>query len=180
MKYMITVYGFIGKEIIMIAPSFQKNYTIESEPFAKGKKMYVTIKHARTGNTRDARWYSDAEFVKAFPKEKCAFTVSTTAGAHKVHDVLGFGGDADAITIYNGERAIDETYKPFRKSRARYHKLIGWYVIAADETPSIPNHSTLLLHWKEIGNEDGTLKEDEVVRKVIRKVRTNNVYGTFK
>lgn len=161
----------------MIAPSYQKNYTIESEPFKKNGKEYVTIKHNRTGNTRDARWYSDAEYAKAYPSEKCAFTV-TAGKRHKVHDCLGFGGKDDSIIIYCGAHAEDRDYLPLKRSNARYHKLWGWYVPCNEIDPPLKDTDTIkiFLPWYLIGNEDGTLKDDKEVKKHIKNLRENIEY----
>lgn len=151
----------------MIAPSYQKNYTIESEPFKKNGKNYVKIRHNRTGNTRDARWYTESEYAKAYPKEKCAFTVSAGA-AHKVHDVLGFGGPKDTIRIYCGSCAKDLNFEPLKSSNARFHKLWGWYIPYGEEDPMEGKGVVSIdLPWSFIGNEDGTLKSDKHVTDMI-------------
>lgn len=153
----------------MIAPSFQRNSTIESEPFKKGNKLYVKIKNNNTGNTRDARWYSEAEYIKAFPSEKSAFTA--VGAPYKVHDCLGFGGFTNSIIIYHGPNAKDETYEPFKKSNARYHKLWGWYIIHNEPVPIVDKINTpIKLRWAQVGNEDGTLKDEKEIKKVLKDI----------
>lgn len=149
----------------MIAPSYQKNYTIESEPFSKNGRQYVKIKHNRTGNTRDARWYTESEYAKAYPKEKGAFTVSAGA-AHKVHGVLGFGGPKDTIRIFCGSCAKDLNFEPLKSSPARFHRLWGWY-LPYEEKDSVKGIAAIDLPWRFIGNEDGTLKEDKYITDMI-------------
>lgn len=135
-----------------IAPSYEQNYTITSEPFTENNKQYVIIKHKRTNNERKARWY---------PEE------SNAATAHKVHDCLGFGGSTDSITIFKGADSANELYLPFRESNARYHKLWGWYVPHNEAPPLIPNHLSIELKWDSVGLPDNTLKSESEIKNII-------------
>lgn len=157
----------------MIAPSYQKNYTIKSEPFKKNGKEYVTIKHNRTGNTKDARWYSETEYVKIFSSKKCA-PVAAIPNKYKVHDCLGFGGIKDAITIYCGAVAENREYLPLKHSNARYHTCWGWYIPYNEKEPKVNSDITKIhLPWSAVGNADGTLKDDSVVKKNVNEIRIN-------
>ena len=52
-----------------VAKSFQEMEQV-TEPYAAGGKMYVKVKHPNTGNIRQVRWYTDAEYSKYYPEVK--------------------------------------------------------------------------------------------------------------
>lgn len=154
----------------MIAPSYQTNYTIQGEPFTEGGKTYVIIKHNRTQNERKARWYTEKEFYKAFPKEKNALDLPTTPAnkKHKVRECLGFSTNG-AVTIFNEPFGADINNDFMKKSVACYHKLFGWYVRGKDEVPqNLPEGCIpIVLQWETVGdNEEYLLSDREVINAI--------------
>ena len=57
-----------------VAKSY-KSYTICGEPYEKNGKMYIVIAHPNTGNRREARWYTDAEYAKMYGEKVDKFDI---------------------------------------------------------------------------------------------------------
>ncbi len=49
----------------MVAPSFQ-SMTVVSEVYIKDGKAYIDVRNEKTGTIRHARWYTEAEYHKAY------------------------------------------------------------------------------------------------------------------
>ena len=152
---------------IKIAPSFEKNYTIESEPFEKNGKLYIKIKHKNTGNLRDARAYTAEEHAKIYGRSNTAASDSKPAfGSQK--GPLGF--EKGYITVILGNT---EPYKIWLKeNKARYCRFWGWYIISTDELPTeIPSELKLVtLNWSDVGQDNGYLKPEKEVETILNKI----------
>lgn len=131
-----------------VAPSFQSYKRITEEPFIKNGKYYVTVEHPNTKNHRDVRYYSDAEYAKAYGKK----IVDTDKGYDGLKHVRGF--DNGPILVIRGNKAADEDW--LRESVARYAVGIGWYIASTDIFPDdAPEHlKYLLLGWDEFRDGD--------------------------
>lgn len=151
-----------------VAPSFQ-NMEILCEPFAEKDKQYVRVRNQKTGNERKVRWYSIQEYNKLYPNNKIE-------DPHKKSqkEVLGFTDNED-ITIYVGVTPDNEKF--FRQSVARYARDWGWYTISSISClEDLPNGVTpLKLPWYVIGDENGTLKPDEIISKNLKNFIKNNI-----
>ena len=150
-----------------VAPSFQ-NMEILCEPFMENK-MYVRVRNQKTGKERKVRWYSIQEYNKLYPNNKIEDPNRKTQ-----KEVLGFAGDED-ITIYVGVTPDNENF--FRQSAARYARDWGWYTVSSISClEDLPTGVTpLKLPWNIIGNEDGTLKSDEIIAKNLKNFIKNNI-----
>lgn len=130
-----------------VSPMFQKNYKrISEEPFYKNGKLYVTMEHLNTGNRRDARWYSDAEYAKSYGT-KVNDLEDTLHDEEHMKKIRGFSNGP--ILVIRNNRPDDEDW--LRDSVARYAVGIGWYIVSTDKFPdNAPSHfKYLLLGWNE-------------------------------
>lgn len=142
------------------------NLPILEDVFIKNGKTYVTVS-TKTG-PKDVRWYSDAEYRRmygTFPEAEPA--------SHKKQSTqkqaLGF--ENGFITIFKGD-----TYSAlewFQASSARFTRLWGWYFISTDEVPTDLPHGIkpVRLPWELVGNEDGTLKPEDVIVEIVESFR---------
>ena len=151
----------------MVAPSFHNYKMISTEPFLKDNcKLYVTVEHPNTGNKRDVRWYTDAEYAKAYGKKEKAEENWDMKHAR--------GFDAGPILVIRNNRPEDEPW--LRDSCARYAMGIGWYIISTDTLPADApkNFKYLLLGWNEFrdGN-DHIQKKPTVLAEILTKKAKN-------
>ena len=133
-----------------VSPMFQKSYKqISNEPFYKNGKLYVTMQHLNTGNKRDARWYTDSEYAKAYGK-KLDENIDPNETAESMKKCRGFSDGPILVIRHN--RPSDEEW--LRASVARYAVGIGWYICSTDTFPKdAPAHlKYLLLSWDEFWN----------------------------
>lgn len=146
----------------MVAKSYQ-NLEIIGEPFSSKGRLYIQVK-TKGGIFKTVRWYSEKEYMKMYPNDTSANTEKFKR-IKTQKETLGF--EKGYITIFKGNTYEDKEY--FQMSTARYSRLWGWYFISTDELPEdIPEDVTpITLPWEMVGNEDGTLKnEDEVAAAV--------------
>lgn len=151
----------------MVAPSFQKMRQLD-EPFLSSGKMYVRILNEKTGNERIVRWYTEAEYRKAYPNSNQEVSVTaSTSTVPKNCQKAALGFKEGPITIFKGVTEEDEEY--FRLSIARYCTWWGWY-LPYDSSPlaDLPSHITpISLPWESVGVDQGYLKPEAQVREAI-------------
>lgn len=111
----------------MVAPSFE-SYAKVSEPYEKNGKMYIDVEHPNTHNVRSVRFYSEAEYTKAYGARKA--TVTKPLFDRRI--ALGFG-EKNYITIFKGVKSSHEDF--FNKSNARFATFFGWYVPSSETIP---------------------------------------------
>ena len=148
-----------------VAKSFQ---TLEQigEPYQAAGKMYIKVRNAKTGNVRQVRWYSDAEYRKLYPDDE---EFNTKSKYHRTQkSVLGF--DKGYITLCVGSTYDDCDY--MKSVGARYTRNWGWYFMSTTEIPeNIPEHITLTqLPWELVGTDQEVLKSDTEVEKAIESI----------
>jgi len=157
----------------MVAPSFQSYRMIVAEPFTKNGKLYVTVEHPNTKNHRDVRWYTEAEYAKAYGR----------AAANKSKEVDGFAGlkvargfERGPILLIRNTKSADEQW--LGASPARYATDIGWYVASTDSFPvKHPEHFRFLfLEWEEFCQDETHAKSPEELARLIRQKEKNNEY----
>ena len=160
----------------MVAPSFQTYKLITEQPFTKNGKQYVTVEHPNTHNHRDVRWYTEAEYAKAYGR----------AAANKSKEVNGFAGlqvcrgfARGPIMLIRNTTAADEPW--LGASIARYATDVGWYVASTDSFPiNFPKHFRFLfLSWEEFCQDETHAKSPEELKKIIRAKEKNNEYSTL-
>lgn len=149
----------------MVAPSYQ-SYKIVSEPFQKGNKTYIKIEHPNTHNVRDARWYSEAEYNKAYGKNS---TTKISNPQFNQRKVLGFGAD-NYVTIFKGPSAQFEEY--FSSSPMRYCTYWGWYLPSTESVPEDlpPQLLPVKLGWSIVGADESNLAPKADVQQAIREL----------
>ena len=155
----------------MVAPSFQTYRMIVAEPFMKNGKLYVTVEHPNTKNHRDVRWYTEAEYAKAYG----------CAAANKSKEVDGFAGleicrgfSRGPILLIRNTTNADESW--LGASPARYATDVGWYIASTDSFPVVhPKHFRFLsLSWEEFRQDERHAKDPKELAKIIRTKEKNN------
>ena len=138
-----------------VAKSFQDMEQV-TEPYAAGGKMYVKVKHPNTGNIRQVRWYSDAEYSKYYPEVK----IIQPKKSQK--DALGFTNGY--ITIFKGNTYAHLDW--FKESIARYARHWGWYIISTAEVPAdLPEGiEPIRLNWEDVSDDGITVKDEDKVK----------------
>lgn len=147
----------------MIAPSYQ-SYKIVSEPYQKGNKTYIKIEHPNTHNVREARFYTEVEYEKAYGKKVANQFSNSQFNQRKV---LGFG-ENNYITIFKGPSVQFEDY--FNKSPMRYCTIWGWYLPSIEEVPEdLPAQLLpVKLGWSMVAADENNLLPKEKVQAAIR------------
>lgn len=151
-----------------VAPSFQ-NFEFLTEPYLVGDKMYIKVRNPKTGTERQVRWYSDKEASKMGKKATSTVDHSKDPYWKPQKEVLGFTNGY--ITIFRGE----DTYENkdwFKAHGARYTRWWGWYIISTMPVPEeLPEGITAMrLNWEIVGQEDGSLKNDDALQKALDEV----------
>lgn len=155
----------------MVAPSFQTYKLITEQPFTKNGKQYVTVEHPNTHNHRDVRWYTEAEYAKAYGR----------AAANKSKEINGYTGlkvcrgfARGPILLIRNTKPADEDW--LSASTARYATDIGWYVTSTDSFPVVhPGHFRfLILNWEEFCQDETHAKDPKELAKIIYTKEKNN------
>ena len=151
------------------APSFATYKRITETPFTKNGKLYVTVEHPNTKNHRDVRWYSDAEFAKAYPDH-----ASEVSGFSGLKQSRGFA--RGPLLLIRNTKTADETW--LDKSPARYATDIGWYIASTDSFPvDHPAHfKYLTLTWEEFAQDERHAKDPKELAKIIKAKEKNNEF----
>ena len=143
-----------------VAKSYQE-LEIVGDVFVSSGRQYVNVK-LRSGKLKTVRWYSDYEYAKMYPT---AEKVSEIKHTKTQKEVLGF--TEGYITIFKGETYPHKEW--FREHGCHYGKSWGWAFKSTDELPSdLPEGvEPVRLDWDLVGNEDGWLKPDHVVKEAV-------------
>lgn len=147
----------------MVAKSYQ-GYIQQGEPFNSKGKLYVNMLNPTNGKVKTCRWYSEKEYAKIYPGEvEIAVPASTDPYSKTQKEALGFTNGY--ITIFKGDTYANIEW--YRNSSARFAKSWGWYFISTEEVPEDVPNEPIKLMWEDIGNENGTLKNDTEVRNAV-------------
>ena len=144
-----------------VAKSYQ-SLEILCDPYALDKgRLYVKVR-TKSGENKQVRWYSDAEYARMYPEAKADSAVAASEnkyGGRKV--ALGFRNGY--ITIFKGNTY--ENLEWFKFSEARYARFWGWYFTSEMEVPAdLPYGITpIKLTWEEV-SKDGELYSEEKIR----------------
>ena len=138
-----------------VAKSFQ-DMEMVTEPYTVSGKMYVKVKHPNTGNIRQVRWYSDAEYSKYYPEVK----IIQPKKSQK--DALGFTNGY--ITIFKGNTYAHLDW--FKQSIARYTRNWGWYIVSTEDVPAdLPEGiEPIRLNWEDVSDDGITVKDEDKVK----------------
>jgi hypothetical protein len=140
----------------LVAKSYQ-GLEVLCEPYNLNNRSYVRVR-AKNGESKQVRWYTEAEYSKMYPEEKKSAEPSPYGG-RKV--ALGFRDGY--ITIFKGNTY--ENLEWFKFSEARYARFWGWYFTSEMEVPAdLPYGITpIKLTWEEV-SKDGELYSEEKIR----------------
>lgn len=143
----------------MVAKSYQ-SLEVVGDVYTSSGRQYVQVR-TKNGTLKQVRWYTEKEYAKMYPDEVKSTSHEGDPYFKTQKEVLGF--DKGYITIFKGNTFEDKEY--FKLSSARYTRWWGWYFISTEELPSdIPEDvEPVRLDWELVGNEDGTLKPENVV-----------------
>lgn len=147
-----------------VAPSFKEFKRITDTPFFKNGKNYVTVENPKTGNRRDVRWYSDAEYAKAYGSK----LEDTNKGFDGLKQARGFSNGPILVIRHN--KPSDEAW--LNQSNARYAVGIGWYIVSTETLPAdAPAHfKYLLLGWNEFRDgDDRHMKKPAQIAEILSK-----------
>ncbi len=161
----------------MVAPAYEKFRRISPKPFIKNGKEYITVEHPTTKNHRDVRWYSDAEFAKAYGRKILGDKLKD--GFDGLKHARGF--DNGPILVIRNVRPSDEAW--LGASCARYAVGIGWHFVSTDTFPEdAPEHFRyLLLGWDEFRDgDDRHMKKPEQIAAILTKKACDGKYINMK
>lgn len=153
----------------MVAPSFAAFDKI-TEPFYENGKYFIKVRNPKTKTERKVRWYTDAEYAKAYGNK---LTSDHTNGFEGLKHARGF--DNGPILVIRGNKVSDEGW--LKRSCARYAVGIGWYIASTDTLPfDYPSHfKFLLLGWNEFrnGDERHAKKPADISNLLLQKAKAN-------
>ena len=140
----------------LVAKSYQ-DLEIVRDTYIENGKRYCDVR-TKDGKVKRVKSYTTAEYARYYPD------VKIIQPGNRKH-ILGF--DNGYITIFKGNTYANLEW--FERSIARYHSLWGWYIVSTDTIPEdIPEGITpVQLPWGDVGNDDGTLKDNAIINKVV-------------
>lgn len=129
-----------------------------SEPFTENGKNYILVE-LKSGKSKKVRWYTQLEYNKMYQIK--GDPSKPWWGPQK--DVLGFANGPISVSTaaYEDER--------LRQSSARYCKQWGWYFVSGEPVPK--DIETFELSWEQVGNEDGYLKSEKEIRRILNGIK---------
>ena len=147
-----------------VAPTFQKYEMLSTEPYEVSGRLYVRVRHPKTRNERQVRWYSDKEYAKLYSEILVVNEVESIY-TRPQKEVLGF--QKEYITIFKGDQEIHAEY--LRDSNARYTRWWGWYIVSTEDIPAdLPTDLIpIQLMWEDVGEANGRLKPEAQIKRVI-------------
>ena len=146
----------------MVAKSYQ-NFTIEGEPYVLSGKAYVNVRNPKTSAIKAVRWYSEKEYAKMYPEAKATAAAPADPFKKTQKEVLGF--TKGYITIFKGDTYPNLEW--YQLSAARYARCWGWYFISTEPVPADVPNEPIQLPWELVGNEDGTLFNEDRVKAAV-------------
>ena len=143
----------------MVAKSYQ-DFPQVCEPYKIGVKQYVKVRKPN-GDIVQVRFYTEAEYEKYYGKAG----LETAKQSQK--DAFGFTDGY--ITIIKGD---SYPYKDYLKQEgAKYSQLWGWYFASGMSIPELADGlSAVRVDWDLVGQENGLLKSESVVKAEIAKL----------
>lgn len=143
----------------MVAKSYQ-SLPLVCDPYVIGTRTYVKVKKSN-GDIIQIRYYSEEEYKKYYGESSLAQA--------KQSQKESFGFTDGYITIIAGD---SYPFKDFLKAAgAKFNKLWGWYFASGAEIPQLAaTLKAIRLDWEVVGQEDGLLKADSVIKAEILKL----------
>lgn len=149
-----------------VAKTFQ-SYEFISEPFSVGNKQYIKVRHPKTKNSRQVRWYTEQEFRKLYPEEEIKDPYYKSQ-----KETLGFSKGYITLLTGDGDKYMDW----MREVGAKYTRWWGWYIKSEDEIPAvIPSDLTLVtLPWEKVGTDDKIFNNENLIIQNVEKLTCGN------
>lgn len=143
----------------MVAKSYQ-SYPIICDPYKINNRMYVKVRKPN-GDIAQVRFYTEEEYKKYYGE--------TSLEQAKQSQKDAFGFTDGFITIIKGD---SYPFKDFLKAEgAKYSKLWGWYFASDLEIPPLANSlEAVRLDWELIGQDDGLLKSESIIKAEVAKL----------
>lgn len=164
----------------MVAPSYKSLQQI-GDPFKENGKSYVKVL-GKNGKERKVRWYSEAEYAKAFPTagEKSITTINTPIQETPTYmkDALGFTDGF--IYIVAGDTSPYEEW--FNAAATRYARPFGWYIPSGIEFDlnTLPyGTEAKLLRWEQITDTKGNLYAESALKSIVEELVLPPAIGSF-
>lgn len=150
--------------MIFVAKSYEGLEKI-GEPYLKSGRSYIKVL-TKTGQEKEVRVYTEKEYIKMYPEAKVCAN-SKPYGPQM--NCFGFENQDDYIIIFVGNIIKNESWFNERTSM-RYHRIWGWYVVDKTYPIELPeNVYPCKLFWSEIGQDDGYLKDEAEIIKIVKK-----------
>lgn len=149
---------------MMVAPSFS-NFIKVSEPYKENGRMYISVQNPTNNKVRKVRWYTEAEFRKAYPTQ--TIPAETTNLLKNQHNALGF--QKGYIHLFKGE-ITEEVEDWFRLNKEIYfNTLFGWFLPSHEELPEgMPEGIEMVkLDWDLVANGSEKLAPKSKVEAVV-------------
>ena len=145
----------------MVAKSYQGLKIVDGPVVGKNGKEYVTVEKTN-GTVKTVRWYSANEYARLYGEPAPDADILTERSQKKM---LGF--ENGYITIFKGDTYPCKEW--MKEHGARYHRVYGWYIISTMNVPEeLPEGITpIKLPWEVVGDENGNLYNDEVVKAAV-------------
>ena len=140
----------------LVAKSYQ-DLEIVRDTYIENGKRYCDVR-TKDGKIKRVKSYTQSEYDRYYPP------VIVIKPGNRKH-ILGF--DNGYITLFKGNTY--ENLEWFERSNARFHTTFKWYVVSTEEVPAdVPEGITpVQLPWELVGNDDGTLKDNAIINKVV-------------
>ena len=140
----------------LVAKSYQ-DLEIVRDTYIENGKRYCDVR-TKDGKIKRVKSYTQSEYDRYYPP------VKVIKPGNRKH-ILGF--DNGYITLFKGNTY--ENLEWFERSNARFHTIFKWYVVSTEEVPAdVPEGITpVRLPWELVGNDDGTLKDNAIINKVV-------------
>lgn len=146
--------------MIYVAKSY-KDLPVVGETFKENGREYCNVK-TTSGSLKKVRVYTEKEYLRMYPD------------THKwkpQREMLGF--QKGYITLLMS-RGGEEDERFLEKSNARFHKIMGWYIVSTEEVPQLPaTISQYKIGWKDVGKTNGELVDDVLLHDIINDIYHN-------
>lgn len=156
-----------------VSPSFSSYRVLSKEPFIKGAKRYVIVENPKTGNTREVRFFSEAEYARTYGNK----TIDTTKPIANLKEKYGFT-QGPILLIRNVHLSDESKLREFAK--CSYETGLGWYVESTGVLPvdAPPHLKYLALAWRDFHDpsigEDYIRKPSQIAKIISQKIINKN------
>ena len=153
--------------MILVAKSYEGLEKV-GEPYLKSGRSYIKVL-TKTGQEKEVRVYTEKEYLKMYPA-----AVPTRSHGPQMN-CLGFKDQDDYIIYFIGNIIKNNPWFEERTCM-RYHRVWGWYVVDKTYPAELPeNVFPCKLPWTAIGNNDGYLKSEEELMKIVKKISKEEI-----